>query len=312
MLHYDLHCHSTHSDGLLPPADGRPPGGVARRRRPGAHRPRRGRRAWTRPAPPRDDAGITLVERRRAVGDLGGAHDPRRRAAASTRRTRTCAPASPPCAPGATRRARRIADALAEAGIADAFEGARAYVTSERADFAHPFRALSGRDRPCSRRQGRVQAVPDAAASRATSRTPGRRSPTRWDGSTAPAAPPSSPTRAATSSTHTDMRRLLAEFRDAGGAGVEVLSPSHTPAQNAGVRDAGARVRAEGIVRNATFTVPARAGWNSASCRRCPPASRRSGRAGDARRRPARASSAPSSSFPIAPASRPRCSATAC
>ncbi len=27
------------------------------------------------------------------------------------------------------------------------------------------------------------------------------------------------------------MRRLLGEFRDAGGDGIEVLSPSHTPAQ---------------------------------------------------------------------------------
>ncbi len=29
----------------------------------------------------------------------------------------------------------------------------------------------------------------------------------------------------------TGMRRLLGEFRDAGGDGIEVLSPSHTPAQ---------------------------------------------------------------------------------
>ena len=33
--------------------------------------------------------------------------------------------------------------------------------------------------------------------------------------------------------TATGMRRLLGEFRDAGGVGIEILSPSHTPAQAA-------------------------------------------------------------------------------
>ena len=46
------------------------------------------------------------------------------------------------------------------------------------------------------------------------------------------------------------MRELLAEFRDAGGDGIEVLSPSHT-------RGAGARIRR--ATRGASASRPRRA-----------------------------------------------------
>ena len=148
MPRYDLHCHSTHSDGLLPPA-----AVVARAGERGVdvlaltdHDELSGL------AEARDAAlaaGVTLVCGSELSvtwdgitvhvvalgidpGQCGAERGPRREFGA-----------------GRSTRARRIADALAGAGIPGAYEGAMRYVTSERPRFAHAFRALSRRSRPC-------------------------------------------------------------------------------------------------------------------------------------------------------------------
>ena len=60
MPRYDLHCHSTYSDGLLPPAAVVARAAAARRRCPGADRPRRSSAAWPRRRRPRASAGIDV------------------------------------------------------------------------------------------------------------------------------------------------------------------------------------------------------------------------------------------------------------
>jgi len=132
---------------------------------------------------------------------------------------------------GRDARARRIADSLAVAGIPDAFEGARAYVTSEpliaRTHFAR-FLVDTGHARDVKDAfkrfltLGKPGYVPHAWAS-----LPDALSWIRAAGGDAVIAHPGRYKLAAA-----DMRRLLAEFRDGGGAAIEVLSSSHTPAQN--------------------------------------------------------------------------------
>ncbi len=114
-----------------------------------------------------------------------------------------------------------------------------------------------------------------------------------------------------------DARRaaqLLGEFRDAGGDAIEVLSPSHTSAQ---VTQFASLARMHGL-RGVDGLRLSRAGRELARPRRPAAAAGRrharmdelvsavAGTAGRSR------IAAPSSSSPTAPASPPRCSATAC
>ena len=129
-------------------------------------------------------------------------------------------------------RARRIADALATAGVPDALAGARTFVTSERlisrTHFAR-FLVEAGyvRDMKAAFKRyltpGKPGHVPHAWAS-----LPDAVGWIHGAGGQAVLAHPGrydiSPTR---------MRQLLGEFRDLAGDAIEVLSASHTAAQGA-------------------------------------------------------------------------------
>ena len=133
---------------------------------------------------------------------------------------------------GRDARAHRIADALAQAGIRDAFEGARRYVTHERlisrTHFAR-FLVEAGhvRDvRDAFKRYlvpGKPGYVPHAWATLAQALA--------WIHGAGGQAVLAHPGRYPL--TNTAMRRLLGEFRDAGGDAIEVVSPSHTAEQYA-------------------------------------------------------------------------------
>ena len=131
---------------------------------------------------------------------------------------------------GRDARARRMAEGLAKAGIPGAYEGARNYVTSDRlmsrTHFAR-FLVEAGHARETKDvfkrfltpgKPGYVQHV-WATLSDAID----------WIHDAGGVAVIAHPGRYKVSPTA--MRRLLGEFRDAGGDGIEVLSPSHTPAQ---------------------------------------------------------------------------------
>jgi predicted metal-dependent phosphoesterase TrpH len=133
---------------------------------------------------------------------------------------------------GRTARARRIAASLEAAGIPGAYEGALRYVTSERLvsrthfarflvetghakDVKEVFKRylVAGKPGYASHQWATVKQAVDwihGAGGQAVLAHPGRYKITR-----------------------SDMRRLLAEFSDLGGDAIEVLSPSHTPAQYA-------------------------------------------------------------------------------
>jgi predicted metal-dependent phosphoesterase TrpH len=129
-------------------------------------------------------------------------------------------------------RARRIGESLAEAGIANAFEGAVGYVTNERLiSRTHFARYLI--------ETGYARDMKDAFKRYLTAGKPGY-VPHRWAtlvealewihgaGGQAVVAHPGR-----YKITDSELRALLAEFRDLGGDALEVVSPSHTPAQYA-------------------------------------------------------------------------------
>jgi len=228
MLRYDLHCHSTHSDGLLSPA---------------AVVARAAERGVDVLALTDHDVVSGLPEARDAAKGLGitfvcGSElsvtwkditihivalriDP-------DNTTLTDGLAS--IRGGRAARARLMADGLAAAGIAGAYEGAMRFVTNEdlvsRTHFARFLiekgYAKDGRD--CFERYltpgkpGHVvhewatlsQAIGwiHAAGGQAVIAHPGRYRVTALG-----------------------MRKLLSEFRDSGGDAIEILSPSHSPAQ---------------------------------------------------------------------------------
>lgn len=133
---------------------------------------------------------------------------------------------------GRTARARRIGDALAAAGIPGAYEGALKYVTSERLiTRAHFARYLV--------EAGYVREVKDVFKRYLTPGKPGYvqhewatlSNAIDWIHAAGGSAVVAHPGRYKVS--ESGMRRLLAEFRDAGGDALEVLSSSHTPAQYA-------------------------------------------------------------------------------
>jgi predicted metal-dependent phosphoesterase TrpH len=131
---------------------------------------------------------------------------------------------------GRDARAHRIAAGLAEAGIAGAYEGARKYVTSDRlisrTHFAR-FLVESGHAKETKDvfkrflTPGKPGYVKHAWASLSDA--------VDWIHAAGGVAVIAHPGRYKVSPT--GMRRLLQEFRDAGGDGIEVLSSSHTPAQ---------------------------------------------------------------------------------
>jgi 3',5'-nucleoside bisphosphate phosphatase len=228
MLRYDLHSHSTHSDGLLGPAE------VVRRAA------RRGvdvlaltdhdevsgladARAEAHELGLRliDGVELSVTWRKLTLHVLGLRIDPQCPVLCDGLAT---------IREGRTGRARRIGDALAVAGVPDAYEGARKYVTSERlisrTHFAR-FLVDAGHAREMKDvfkrflvpgKPGHVAhdwaCLPDAIT---------------WIHAAGGHAVLAHPGRYKLSTT--GLRELLAEFRDAGGDGIEVLSPSHSRAQ---------------------------------------------------------------------------------
>lgn len=228
MTRYDLHCHSTHSDGLLPPA-----AVVARAAARGVHvlaltdHDEVSGMAEARVAAA--EAGITMIAGTELsvtwesitihVVGLGiDASDPA--LASGLRAIRT----------GRNLRARRIGDALAEAGIRGAYEGALKFVTSERLiSRTHFARFLvdaghAGEVKDVFNRflvRGKPGYVAHAWAT--------LRDAVGWIRGAGGQAVLAHPGRYKLG--RSGMRRLLAEFSDVGGQAIEVLSPSHTPAQ---------------------------------------------------------------------------------
>jgi 3',5'-nucleoside bisphosphate phosphatase len=230
MIRYDLHCHSTRSDGLLTPGD------VVRRAavrgvevmaltdhdelagldeaRDAAHAAGIGFV---------DGCELSVTSHGTTVHVVALGIDPHNAAlAGGLDRVRTSRDA----------RARRIGQSLAEAGIADAFEGALAHVTSERLiSRTHFARHLIN--------AGHVRDMKDAFKRFLTVGKPGY-VPHDWatlaeavgwihgaGGQAVIAHPGRYPL------TPAELRSLFAEFRDLGGDAIEVVSPSHTTPQYA-------------------------------------------------------------------------------
>ncbi|MDE2003476.1 MAG: PHP domain-containing protein [Betaproteobacteria bacterium] len=230
MARYDLHCHSTCSDGLLPPAD------VVRRAAANGvdvialtdHDQLAGLDEAREAAL---DAEITFIDgaelsvtwENETVHVVALAIDPANEALieglAAVRGSRD-------------QRARRIGESLAAAGVPDAFEGARAHAMSDQLiSRTHFARHLVD--------SGQVRDMQDAFRRFLTKGKPGYVAhawPTLgeavgWIHGAGGRAVIAHPGRYKL--TTAGMRRLLAEFRDLGGDAIEVVSPSHTAAQSA-------------------------------------------------------------------------------
>ena len=228
MLRYDLHCHSTRSDGLLAPAD------VIRRA---------AERGVEVIALTDHDEVAGLAEARSAARDAGIQFVDGSEVSVTWRGDTVhivalgIDPANAELAGGLAdvrsgrdARARRIGEALGRAGISDAFEGALGYVTSERlisrTHFAR-FLIDAGHVRDLKEAfkryltTGKPGYVPHAWATLAEV--------VRWIHGAGGQAVIAHPGRYKL--TASGLRALLAEFRDLGGDALEVVSPSHTPAQ---------------------------------------------------------------------------------
>lgn len=228
MRRYDLHCHSTRSDGLLAPAEV-----VARAASRGV-----------------DVLALTdhdevsgLAEARAAAACVGigfvsgtelsvswedltlhivglgiDADNPSLAAGLEAIRG------------GRATRARRMGDALAQVGIPGAYEGALKFVTSERlVSRTHFARYLVAAGHARDVREvfsrylvpGKPGHVPQVWATLGQA--------VEWIHVAGGQAVVAHPGRYKVGAG--GMRRLLGEFRDVGGDAIEVLSPSHTPAQ---------------------------------------------------------------------------------
>jgi predicted metal-dependent phosphoesterase TrpH len=228
MTRYDLHCHSTHSDGLLPPA-----AVVARAAARGVHvlalTDHDEVSGLTEARVAAAEAGIAMIAGTElsvtwesiTIHVVGLGIDASNAALASGLRAIRA---------GRNLRARRIGDALAEAGIRGAYEGALNLATSERlVSRTHFARFLVG--------AGYAGEVKDVFKRFLVRGKPGYvahawatlRDAVAWIRGAGGQAVLAHPGRYQLGST--GMRRLLAEFRDVGGQALEVLSPSHTPAQ---------------------------------------------------------------------------------
>jgi hypothetical protein len=227
-MRYDLHCHSTRSDGLLAPAD------VVRRAASRGvdvlaltdHDEIAGldeARAAAR------EAGITLVTGAELSVSWEGltihvvalGFDPAHEAlVAGLEQIRS----------GRDGRARRIGESLAAAGIMNAYEGARRYVTSERLiSRTHFARFLV--------EAGYVREMKDVFARYLTHGRPGYVAhawaslddAVGWIHAAGGQAVLAHPGRYKVTSS--GLARLLGEFRDLRGDAIEVLSASHSAAQ---------------------------------------------------------------------------------
>ena len=226
--HYDLHCHSTRSDGVLTP------GAVVTRAA------ERGVRALAltdhdevsglaEARAQAADSGIELINgveisvtwRERTVHVVGLHVDPGSEVLLERLNENRA---------GRNGRAARMAAQLESAGIPGALEGARAYVTNpalvSRTHFA---RFLI--------EAGYAKDGKDVFARYLTPGKPGHVShewatlsqAIGWIHAAGGQAVLAHPGRYRV--TPTGMRHLLSEFRDSGGDAIEILSPSHTPAQ---------------------------------------------------------------------------------
>ena len=239
---YDLHSHSTHSDGLLTPAE------LVRR------------------ALERGVDVLALTDH----DELSGLVEAESVAAGSRLALVTGTEVSvtwrdltvhvlglrvdPSCAElraglaavraGRDERARRIGASLAEAGIPDAYEGALAFVTSERlVSRTHFARFLV--------EAGHVREVKDVFKRYLTRGKPGYvehawaalAETIGWIHAAGGRAVLAHPGRY--NLFPGALRELLAEFRDAGGDGLEMLSPSHSADQ---VSDFAAQARRLGLL----------------------------------------------------------------
>ena len=228
MLRYDLHCHSTCSDGLLSPAalvcraaqrgvdvlaltDHDELSGLAEAR---ATAQATGIRLV-------DGAELSVSWRDVTLHVLGLGIDPR---------CPVLVDGLAAIREGRSRRAERIGAALASAGIQGAYEGAMRYVTSERlVSRTHFARFLVDAGHVRDMKEvfkrflvpGKPGHVPHAWATLSDA--------IDWIHSAGGQAVLAHPGRYKVSS-H-DMRELLSAFRDIGGDGIEVLSSSHTPEQ---------------------------------------------------------------------------------
>ena len=230
MLHYDLHSHSTYSDGLLDP------GALVRRAASRGvdflaltdHDELAGL-AEARAAAA--EAGITLVN----GSELSASWDDLTIHVVALR----IDPADPTLVrglesirEGRRTRARRIADSLAAAGVPDPFEGALKFAGSERlitrSHFARHLIEI-----------GRARDIRDAFARFLTPGKPGHvthawatmTEAIGWIRGAGGQAVLAHPGRYKVD--ERGMRRLLTEFRDAGGEAIEVLSGAHSSAQTA-------------------------------------------------------------------------------
>jgi predicted metal-dependent phosphoesterase TrpH len=230
MLRYDLHCHSTHSDGLLTPA------AVAQRAA------QRGVDVW---ALTDHDEVSGLAEARAAAEGAGIRFVPGAELSVSWRDVTLHVVAlgiDSECASllaglasireGRSHRARRIADSLAAAGIPGAYEGAMKYVTSERlisrTHFAR-FLVETGHARETKEcfKRFLVSGMPGHVEHEWATLTEAL----GWVHEAGGQAVLAHPARYKVDAPA--MRELLAEFRDEGGDAIEVVSPSHTLEQTA-------------------------------------------------------------------------------
>lgn len=227
---YDLHCHSTWSDGLLAPA-----AIVARAAARGVNvlaltdHDETGGLAEARAAAV--EAGITLIDGAE-LSVSWGSHTIHVVGLAIEPNAAALQAGLAAIRAGRTLRARKMADALAAVGIRGAWEGAMKYVTSDRlVSRTHFARYLVDAGYVAEVKdvfkrylvRGKPGYVPHQWASLADALS--------WINTAGGQAVLAHPGRYPLSPTA--MRRLLGEFRDQGGAAVEVLSASHTPAQAA-------------------------------------------------------------------------------
>jgi len=229
-MRYDLHSHSTRSDGLLAPAD------IVRRAA------SRGVDVY---ALTDHDEVAGLAEAADAAREVGMAFIPGSELSVSWEdlTIHVVALAIDPAEPvfaaglasirdGRTGRARRIADALAQAGIRGAYEGAMRYVTSERlVSRTHFARFLVD--------AGHVGDMKDVFKRYLTPGKPGYvehawatlPEAIGWIHGAGGVAVLAHPGRYKVDDRGRE--RLLGDFRDAGGDAIEILSGSHSPAEAA-------------------------------------------------------------------------------
>jgi predicted metal-dependent phosphoesterase TrpH len=230
MVRYDLHCHSTYSDGLLAPAE------VVRRAA--------ARGVHVLALTDHDElAGIAEAEVEARAQDITLVPAAELSVTWEDETIHVVAlhldPNNPALAAGLATvrdgrdvRARRIGAALETAGIPGAFEGALQYVTSERLiSRTHFARFLVDR--------GIVRDVKDVFKRYLTPGKPGyvphawasMQDALSWIRGAGGQAVLAHPGRYKVNAS--GMKRLIAEFREQGGTGIEVLSSSHTAAQAA-------------------------------------------------------------------------------